>query len=340
MQPRQKESKKKPVNGRPRRSRRDRAHIAIIGAGRLGTALGRALGGAGYKIEVVVARRLARARNAARLLDSDVLSLKSTQVDRLTPEQLKRFERSEVILITTPDETIDAVVGQLALVFKARSESNKNIPRSVRVALHASGALSSEVLETLREVGFAIGSLHPLVSVSDPVSGSKLFAGAFFSVEGDAAAKREARKMVRDLGGQSFTLDSRMKALYHAAAVMASGHVVALFDIALEILGRCGLSRRNAQKVLLPLLESTITNLASMAPPQALTGTFARADLSTARKHLAAIKSEKSTEALSVYRLLGKRSIELTRAAGVSRADLDAIEAIMQETHAISSPAV
>jgi len=332
MQARRKKSKKKSVNGRPRPSPRVRERLAIIGAGRLGTALGRALGGAGYKIEVVVARHSAHARNAARLMGANVLSLTSTQVDRLNPGQLKRFESSKVILITTPDDAIDAVIAQLAAVFKARRESSKNIPRAARVALHVSGALSSEVLEGLREVGFAVGSLHPLVSVSDSLSGSRLFDGAYFSIDGDAAAKRVARGMVRVLGGKSFTLGAGTKALYHAAAVTASGHVVALFDIALEMLGRCGLTQPNAQKILLPLLESTVTNLASKSPPRALTGTFARADLSTARQHLAAIKSEKLTDALSAYRLLGKRSIQLARAAGVSRADLEAIEALMQET--------
>src|SRR5713101_5835214 len=98
MQARQKKSKKKSVNGRPRPSRLVREHIAIIGAGRLGTVLGRALVGAGYKIEVVVARHLAHARNAARLMGANVLSLTSTQVDRLNPGQLKRFESSKVIL--------------------------------------------------------------------------------------------------------------------------------------------------------------------------------------------------------------------------------------------------
>ena len=100
--------------------------------------------------------------------------------------------------------------------------------------MHTSGALASDVLEPLRNAGFAAGSLHPLVSISESRSGAELLTGAFFSVEGDPAAVRVGRSIVSDLGGESFKIDSRHKALYHAAAVTASPNTTALFDIALN----------------------------------------------------------------------------------------------------------
>ena len=104
------------------------------------------------------------------------------------------------------------------------------------IALHTSGALSAEVLGPLREKGWHTGSIHPLISVTDRTEGG--LEGAVWSVEGDNAALRVAKSIVRDLGGKSFSIRSEDKPLYHAAAVMASGNVVALFDVALEMLGR------------------------------------------------------------------------------------------------------
>lgn len=134
-------------------------------------------------------------------------------------------------------------------------------------------------------------------------------------MEGKAAALRVARQIVRDLGGHGFSVEPGHKALYHAAAVMASGHMTALFDIAIEMLERCGLSGQRARKVLLPLVESAARNLSAMEPARALTGTFARGDVATVRRHLSAIEEQSLPEALAAYVLLGGRSLSLTKQA-------------------------
>jgi predicted short-subunit dehydrogenase-like oxidoreductase (DUF2520 family) len=152
--------------------------------------------------------------------------------------------------------------------------------------------------------------------------------GAFYCVEGDAGAVRAARRVVRDLGGESFRVESRHKPLYHAAAVMTAGHVTALFDVALDTLERCGLTGRRAQAVLLPLLRSVVENLASRTPAQSLTGSFARADVETVRKHLRALGGLEGSDALAVYRLLGEHSLGLAERAG---ADAEAVEKIRRE---------
>ena len=177
--------------------------------------------------------------------------------------------------------------------------------------MHTSGALSSKVLKPLRAAGFAVASLHPLVSIADAAASPDIFHGAYFCIEGDREAVREARNIVRQLGGLSFTIDANAKALYHAAAVMSSGHVTALFDLAVETLERCGLPRRRARAVLLPLLKSTTANLESKDSAHALTGPFARGDAKTAAKHLAALKSAGTDNALAAYLILGRRSLEL-----------------------------
>ena len=113
--------------------------------------------------------------------------------------------------------------------------------------------------------------------------------------------------------------------------------MTALFDIALEMLGRCGLPVNRARQVLLPLVESTMANLATQDPARALTGTFKRGDVSTVRKHLAALKSANLPEALAAYVLLGQRSISLARKGNANQAGLDQIARILSDA-ATSSP--
>jgi len=270
------------------RKRKQKTAVSIIGSGRLGTALGVALLHRGYSVESLVARRVRRARSAARLLDADI------QV--LAAKELRSLRAADVFLITVPDDQIASVAEEMTgLEFTA-------------TALHTSGALSSTVLAPLRKRGWKTGSIHPLLSVSNP---SDPIEGAFWSVEGDQSAVRAGKVIVRDLGGQSFFMRSEDKPLYHAAAVMVSGNVTALFDVALEMLSECGLKRTTARNILLPLIASTVRNLETKDPAQALTGTFSRGDLETVKRHLAALK--RNPDALELYRLLGKRSLKLTK---------------------------
>jgi predicted short-subunit dehydrogenase-like oxidoreductase (DUF2520 family) len=173
--------------------------------------------------------------------------------------------------------------------------------------------------------------MHPLVSVSEPVHGAESLREAFYCIEGDPAAARLARKVVRDLGAQSFAVGAADKALYHAAAVMSSGHLTALFDLATQMLAHCGLTEKLARAVLLPLVRSTIENLSTRPPARALTGTFARADLATMRRHLAALRSVADAEALAAYVLLGQRSLRLAAKNGVNEQSLKAMARVLAE---------
>jgi predicted short-subunit dehydrogenase-like oxidoreductase (DUF2520 family) len=305
----------------PAKAAKRKPTVSIVGAGRLGTALARALAQKDYKIEAVVARRRGSARRAAALVSTRPLALTDAELDRLPP--------SDILFITTADDAIAETSARLAAVF-ARSE-NEAGRRRTRTALHASGALSSEVLHALSDAGFVTGSMHPLVSVSDAAQGASSFESAFFCVEGKPRAARVAREIVRSLGGRSFSISAYDKALYHAAAVMASGHTTALFDIAEEMLARCGLTERRARAILLPLLRSTLENLYAADPARALTGTFARADIKTVRGHLAALRSRKMTDALAAYVMLGRRSLLLAKAAGASEASVKEIERALKQ---------
>ncbi|HEX8338084.1 MAG TPA: DUF2520 domain-containing protein [Pyrinomonadaceae bacterium] len=284
---------------------------AVIGAGRLGTALARALQACGYEVRALVSRKAAHARRAALRAGIETLALGAGEVERLPAAGL--------LFITTPDDAVEEVAGRLAALPALKS----------RVVLHASGALSSEVLAPLRARGLGTGSAHPLAAVSrDAAAGAESLRRAFYCVEGDARAVRAARRVVRDLGGRSFTIEPRDKALYHASAVLAAGHVVALFDVAAETLRLCGLEGRRAQEVLLPLVRSAVENLSGRTPAQALTGSFARADVETVREHVRALGGLEDAYALAVYKLLGERSLKLAERAGADPALVETISRI------------
>ena len=273
----------------PAAKRKEKSGVSIIGTGRLGTTLAVALAAKGYSIRSLVARRVQNARKAAKLLDAEV------QV--LAAKQLRTLIDADLFLITVPDDQIAGVVCEL-------SEINAD---QKRTALHTSGALSSDVLEPLRKKGWHTGSIHPLMSISSPDDSLR---GAFWSVEGDRTALRLGKEIVRDLDGKSFSIKSEDKPLYHAAAVMVSGNVVALFDVALEMLGQCGLDRKTARAVLLPLIVSSVRNLETKTPEASLTGTFSRGDVETVKRHLAAMRDPKVR---SLYQILGERSLQLAK---------------------------
>ena len=291
------------------RTKKTKPSVSIIGPGRLGQALAIALQSSGYTIDSLVASSATNARKAAERLTRLSKPKLSKPVLALGKDRLSRLPPSNVILITTPDDAIEEVVQSLVACIPGRPSGS--------TVLHFSGALSSEILWPLIKVGFHVGSLHPLVSISEPRTGAEALHGAYYCLEGDRSAIQMARAIVSDLKGRGFSIPRESKALYHAAAVMASGHLVALLDLATEMLASCGLNRTDARKVLMPLVESTINNLKTLGSEAALTGTFARGDLATAQRHVSALSNKELAEALEVYKLLGLRSLQLANKMGL-----------------------
>src|SRR5436190_5420161 len=264
--------------------------VSIIGVGRVGGALALALPAAGYSIDRLVRRRG-------------------------EPDQRSGID-SEIIFITTQDSEIVSVAEALAPTLNGTP-----------YVFHTSGALSSKVLQKLADVGCKTGSIHPLVSISAPDLGPERFKGSYFCVEGQPEALAVANAIVAALGGNPFSVDTEFKTLYHAAAVTACGHLVALFDAAVEMMTKCGLSEDEAKVILLPLVKSTVENLGEQSTAAALTGTFARADTETFVNHLKTLNANVSDELLEIYLLLGERSLELAAKQGVSGERIESLQA-------------
>src|SRR5688572_16583609 len=88
-----------------------------------------------------------------------------------------------------------------------------------------------------------------------------------------------------------------------------------LFPYTTLFRSECGLTKRRARQILAPLLTSTAANLNAQSPADALTGPFARGDVATVRKHLAAMKAKKMTKAADLYAALGLRALRLSESA-------------------------
>ena len=85
------------------------------------------------------------------------------------------------------------------------------------------------------------------------------------------------------------------------------------------MLSKCELDSDTAQKILLPLIDSTVENLKTLKPAEALTGSFARLDIAAVERHIASIKSVMTAETLEIYLRLGERSLERRVASAGAR---------------------
>jgi predicted short-subunit dehydrogenase-like oxidoreductase (DUF2520 family) len=280
--------------------------ISIIGVGRVGGALAIALSRKGYQIENLIVRNDQTAKKVSEIIEPKPQILSSENLPDIS---------SEIVFIAAQDSEIENAAQMLAGKLK----------KSKPFVFHTSGSLSSEILKPLQKIGCPTGSIHPLVSVSDAVLGATRFADAYFCLEGDAAAVETARLLVADLGGKAFSIETKYKTLYHASAVTACGHLVALVDVAIEMLEKCGLDRNQARETLLPLIKSTVENLEVQTTAEALTGTFARGDAQTFEKHLAALDKNISGEAREIYLQLGARSAHLAKGQGAKAENLKEI---------------
>jgi len=281
--------------------------LAIIGAGRVGRALGRRLRELGWKIGVVVTSNQPSARKAVRSIGA------GHGYAQLTRQVLT----TQVILITTPDRELAQVADELARIGGEELQG--------KIVLHTSGAVSSAVLEPVARCGAATGSMHPLQTFSGV--GIPPLDGKVFAIEGESGAVRVARQIARSLGAIPVHIEGARKPLYHGAGAMAAGSVLALMEAATRLMVSAGMKRREAVRALLPLTRQVLDNFERLGPRAAWTGPLSRGDFAVVAKHLQAMQdfSPEFPEAYSAVNRLAARVL-----APNSAAMLDALEKVAQ----------
>lgn len=284
--------------------------LAIVGAGRVGRALGRRLRELGWKIGVVLTRGEASSRRAVRFIGAGKAH------GGLTRHVLV----SNIILIATQDDAVSVVARELA---RMGGEELRG-----RVVLHTSGAQDSRALAPLREFGASVGSMHPLQTFSGV--GVPDLVGKVFAVEGDVVAVRTARQIARALGGSPVQIAAGKKVLYHAAAVLAAGHVLALVEAATQLLISLGMKRSEATRALLALTRQVLDNCERVGPRAAWTGPLARGDYKIVESHLRALRDSRDEAALAYEALNRLAARVLAQDADGNMAELEKISAALK----------
>src|SRR5439155_1636389 len=197
--------------------------LRVIGPGRAGTSLARALAEAGWRVLPPLGR-------------GDDVRAAACDVDG---------EGVDLLVIATPDGTIGAVAAAVE-------------PADRPGVAHLAGSVGLDVLLPHRRRAV----IHPLVALPDADTGARaLRGGAWFAVTGDEFARR----VVHDLGGRSLQVADGDRVAYHAAACIASNHLVALLGQAERVAASAGVPL----DAHLDLVRATVDNVATLGPAAA-----------------------------------------------------------------------
>jgi len=168
---------------------------------------------------------------------------------------------------------------------------------------HCSGALTLDVLAP-HEERF---SLHPLMTLT-PNCDPEALRGAGAAVAGSTAGSLAlARRLALRAGLEPFAVAEADRALYHAAASIASNFLVTVEAIAERLFAAVGVEHRHAAT----LARASLENWARSGTEHALTGPIARGDTSTVERQRLAIAA-RAPDVLRTFDAL----VDATRALG------------------------
>jgi predicted short-subunit dehydrogenase-like oxidoreductase (DUF2520 family) len=262
-------------------------NIGIIGAGKVGIALGHVLQNKGLAVVTVASRReesLLRARN--------YIGGKCTYTTDIT----EVARSADVIAVTTQDREIRAV---------ARAIFEKVESLEEKLFFHTSGAHAASELSPLDEKGAILGSLHPLQTFPDVNSGIVALPKTYIFIEGDEKGLPLLDLLASTVGMKAQRIESENKVLYHLSAVFVCNLLSALMHSGEGIMRRIGIGL----EPFFPIIETTLRNIEQKGPLMSLTGPVVRGDAETVASHLQAMKGMDLHE--SVYTILSQVALEM-----------------------------
>lgn len=291
--------------------------IGIIGTGMVGTPLGLLFLKSGYAIGPLYNRTIASSEKARAILDAGTVAA-----------SFKEFGEVDILLITTNDSSLASVAQQVADAVFLKAGT---------IALHCSGALPSSILSPLQQKGAKIASIHPVKSFTDPLSDAESFPGTWCGAEGDEVALEILEPLFRSMGAQMFRIEADKKTLYHTGTVVASNYLAPLLEAALQLHEEAGIQRETSLRLLEPIVQATLANIAKMGTSKALTGPIARGDADVVRRQLAALESFKP-EYAALYGTMGSLALPLAKDKGVAdKEGLAALQTLLDRFKTIRS---
>ncbi|HEV8539322.1 MAG TPA: Rossmann-like and DUF2520 domain-containing protein [Bacteroidota bacterium] len=265
--------------------------VSLIGSGKVGSSLARALFEKGYPIVSIINRT---GPPAIRLAGAVKCKRVSTHIDNI-------HASTDIIIIAVTDDSLQNVADELS---KTKRLSLKNI-----LVAHTSGAHASSVLSALRRKGALTASMHPIQSFPEGRKQAKL-RGIFFGVEGAPEALIQVERLVQDVGARMVTIPPELKPLYHIACVFASSYMVALLNAIGEMAALLNI-RASWTEVFGPLMTAATENTIKTSAWNALTGPIIRRDSTTISLHLKTLAAI-APQFLPLYCVAG---IEVARVA-------------------------
>lgn len=243
--------------------------IGFIGAGKVGTTLGKYFKEKGQEIAGFYSLTAESARWAAQFTDSKVY------------ENLQdMIQDSDMLMFTVPD----------GMIQKVWEEAKPYV--SQKILCHCSGLHSSDIFsdrESTQSVGY---SMHPLCAISSKEHMWKDMEHVLFTIEGDRSQIQMIQDWLVGMGNPVQLVDSTNKAKYHAAASLASNHMTAIFAMAQQCFMECGFTTRQATEELYRLAKGNLDHIRQQGCVDSLTGPIERNDTQTVKKHLEVLPAD------------------------------------------------
>lgn len=264
--------------------------ISIVGAGKVGTALGIRFAQCGYPVDGLFSRTRTSSIQAAELIGGCRVY-----------DSLSDINAPDLLILAVNDDALASVAEQVA---------EKSVLKPGGIAFHCSGALPAAILSPIQMCGLHIASVHPVNTFTDPVMDAASFKGTWCGMEGDTDAIDALEPLIQALGGMPFAIDGDKKALYHAAAVMVCNYLFPLIEAGLQCYEAAGVPRDTANQVISPILQASVGNCLKMGPADALTGPIARGDSAVVAAQLEAIGAD-LPHLQNLYKVMGLLTIDL-----------------------------
>lgn len=274
--------------------------VAIVGPGNLGSALAVSLAGSSVKLDSIVARPGGRSLQKARVLAKRVGCQAVVDVEMV---------KANVLWFCVPDSMIQDAAKLFANLGSLRG----------RIALHSSGALTSDELDVVRQKGARVASVHPLMTFVGQSAPD--LRGVPFAMEGDREAVQVARVLVKKLGGDPYSIRKQDKVAYHAWATFASPLLTALLATTQQVAKLAGLRPDTARRRMTPILLQTLANYSQYGAARGFSGPIVRGDVETVRRHLRVLR--RVPQARDAYVALARAAVQdlpVKRRGGMKRA--------------------